>query len=1464
MKTLGTLIISILFLCHFGQQVQSQTIQLKNGSIQLNQTVDAFQKSIVESDEFYNDKYYRLVQFNAIPTQENKTNLEKAGLTFVNYIAKNTYTVSFTRTANLSVLDHANISSIGSIPFQIKHSPDLFEQPYPVHAVTGNQFKLSIILMKDVNFQDAKKTLKTLELKILEENETANIIYGSISEAKLNELIAIPLVDYVSFYPAPGQPEDFKGRSLHRSNAINTNFNAGRHYDGTGVSVCVNDDGFVGPHIDFTGRTEQSTVVTNVTGDHGDMVAGIVGGAGNLDPIMEGMAKGSRIHIRAYQSTLPNVTQLHNDSAVMVFSSSYGNGCNDGYTALCQQVDAEIRLNPSLMQVFSCGNSGTSDCGYGAGSNWGNITGGHKQGKNVIAVANLLNNGDLVPSSSRGPAADGRIKPDISANGNGQYSTDPNNTYSAGSGTSAAAPGVTGVLAQLYQVYRDLNSGSNPSSALLKACILNTAEDLGNVGPDFSFGWGQIHAYRAAKMLEDNRYFTASITQGASTNQNITIPAGVKEAKIMLYWADYESTPTASSALVNDLDLTVTSGGTTYLPWVLNSAPNATTLADPATTGTDHLNNMEQVSIFNPAAGNYSINISGFGIPQGPQTYFLVYEFITEEITVSYPIGGEGFVSSESERIHWDANGVVGDFNLEYSIDNGVSWTFIAFATGDSRMFDWTVPSVVSGEVKIRVSRNGFTDESDATFSIIDTPNNIIINTICPTSITIVWDSVPGASGYEVLKLGNMYMDSIGTTTSTFFQIPVASNTDAFWYTVRAYAPNGEKGRRAIAQYYDGSGAVNCFSDNIGISVIMSPETYLQDCYSNNTIVAARILNSGFNSQTNFQVHYQLGSNPIVSETFAGTVNPNLSADYTFTTSLNFTTAGMYNLKVWTSLPADGYTANDTLTSNIEVFAGSTLTIPFTEGFETFTNCGTASDCETEVCNLISGWKNTTNGISDDIDWRVSNASTPSTDTGPTNDYNIGNSTGKYLYLETSGGCDAKVASLLSPCIDLTSIAAAEVRFRYHAYGADMGDLRVDIFDGSVWTNDIITPIAGDQGNSWIEQIIDLTPYTGQIVTLRLRGTTGSGWLSDLAIDQFMGIDLSSSPTTDFIANKSVICSNTPVEFEDLTINYPNAWNWTFTPNTVTYLNGTTSNSQNPEVSFNNNGTYSVELETTNTNGSNTMTKTAYIEVVSGAILDVLEDFENANFPPTNWTIDNSDGATTWQETTVTGIDGNTTKAAYINNYDYNSAGQKDGLLTVGIDLTAAVDPYLYFDLAYATYNGTNWDTLQIVLSDDCGLSYNFDIYNEGGSNLQTGGDPGSIWTPTSAADWRRDSISLSSFIGNTISLSFNNITGYGNSMYIDNINITNTPTTTSINQQKEDVISIFPNPTNGQFTIQATELTEVLSYSITSMDGKLIQTVLNNQDKSIVVDISKESRGIYFVNITTNDSELVYKLVKQ
>ena len=136
------------------------------------------------------------------------------------------------------------------------------------------------------------------------------------------------------------------------------------------------------------------------------------------------------------------ISQHYFNPGIRITSTSYSDGCNVGYTSLTRTLDQQIWNYPSLMHVFSAGNLGSSDCGYGAGAGWGNITGGHKMAKNALAVANLDYMDNLNSSSSRGPAHDGRIKPDISAKGTDVYSTINPNNYGVKTGTSMSCPGI--------------------------------------------------------------------------------------------------------------------------------------------------------------------------------------------------------------------------------------------------------------------------------------------------------------------------------------------------------------------------------------------------------------------------------------------------------------------------------------------------------------------------------------------------------------------------------------------------------------------------------------------------------------------------------------------------------------------------------------------------------------------------------------------------------------------------------------------------------------------------------------------------------------------------------------------------------------------------------------------------------------------------------------------------------------
>ena len=125
-----------------------------------------------------------------------------------------------------------------------------------------------------------------------------------------------------------------------------------------------------------------------------------------------------------------------------------------------------------------------------------------------------------------------------------------------------SCPGISGVMAQLYHAYKELNGGVNPPSALMKCILLNSADDIGNPGPDFKHGWGEVNAYRAVKILESVNYMSDSISQGNSKIHTINIPVNTSKIKVMVYWHDKEASTSASTSLVNDFS---TSGITSSL-----------------------------------------------------------------------------------------------------------------------------------------------------------------------------------------------------------------------------------------------------------------------------------------------------------------------------------------------------------------------------------------------------------------------------------------------------------------------------------------------------------------------------------------------------------------------------------------------------------------------------------------------------------------------------------------------------------------------------------------------------------------------------------------------------------------------------------------------------------------------------------------------------------------------------------
>lgn len=812
-------ILSLLFVA--GASFAQTTVYLRTGNF-VNTTPQ--KNPSTNPDEFanyiYNGKHYLWLQFNQLPTEQQKAMLLQTGIELYSYLPDNTFIASFPVGYNYNQLNAFNVYAVSqptpaakiddalyvptSIPWAVTAAKKLAVNVSYINAVTEDVFLNSL---NSLTISYTKKSTVMGDMVIVE---------ADIDNIK--KIAAHPLTIFIEPIGAPPVKEFLSAINNHRNNTTLTtdNWTTGKKLDGRGVNVAIGDDGFIGPHIDFTGRISSNASDMTASSTHGDHCSGIILGAGNLNPTVRGQAPGANLYAYDGYDPYSLFPGIYRNDTVRIISHSLGQNCNDGYTSNARTSDILIRTYPSLMYVHSAGNSGNTSCG--GISNWRNITGGFKAGKDVITVANL-DVGDVADaSSSRGPLPDGRIKPDISAVGSNVNSTQPDNTFAVFSGTSMSCPAVAGSMAVLYQSFKQKNN-AEPNGSLMKVIALNTADDIGNEGPDFIYGWGRINMRRAVSCIENTRYFRDSITTGITKQHTISIPANVATAKVMVYWADKEATAGVAKALVNNIDATITDDALNiYSPWVidLTSGQNATTCAAPAIKGGDSINNMEQIQLDAPAAGNYTLSVLGKKIPNGPQVYYVVYEFIYKnEITVTHPIGGETFVPTDIQRIRWDAENSTTPFKVEYSVNGGTTWSTISSTVPATRRYlDWTVPTstaLISKAALIRVSQGTANDVSDTTFVILRVPSNVNISPVCETKVLVSWTSVLNAVGYDVFKLGDKYMEVVASTT-TATSAEVANAAGLNYYAVRAKLSNtgGGNGRRTNAVAYTNNSVTTC------------------------------------------------------------------------------------------------------------------------------------------------------------------------------------------------------------------------------------------------------------------------------------------------------------------------------------------------------------------------------------------------------------------------------------------------------------------------------------------------------------------------------------------------------------------------------------------------------------------------------------------------------------------------------
>ncbi|MEO0092365.1 MAG: S8 family serine peptidase [candidate division WOR-3 bacterium] len=579
--------------------------------------------------------------------------------------------------------------------------------------------------------------------------------------------------------------------------------------------------------------------------------------------------------------------------------------------------------------------------------------------KNILTVGAVYDipNGYTDPSdvvmssfSCWGPTDDGRIKPDIVANGINLYSciASSDNAYDGTySGTSMASPNASGSVGLLLQARRNY-WGNNPLRAsTIKGLIIHTADEAGpNPGPDYMFGWGLMNTLKAAQVMKADssaggnfmiREFT--LNNGGQLEFQV-LSDGTQPLRTTICWTDTAGTPPPPSLnpttrmLVNDLDLRVISPTkTTYYPWILD--PNNPSAA--ATTGDNIRDNVEQVHIASPSAGVYTIRINHKGtLVAGPQPVSVIVTGIIKAIkdiqvvAIENPVGtidSTGTAIVPRARVK-NNNSSIETFNITFKIGSvyiatrsktlgaGIedtvgfpSWIPIrgTYQTRCSTYLagDWvSANDTLSGSVTVQVKNIGVT--------AIEQPSAIIDSTGPITPRAKVKNYGTNQETFNVTMRIGSYTNTRTKTLNSGVEDTV---NFALWTPVRGtyqvkcstyLTDDVQKSNDTL------SSSVTVQVKDVGVTQIITPNGIMDS--SPPIIPQVRVKNYGTNPAT-FNVNLQIGT--AYNQTRSKTLNPGIQDTVGFPSWQPV--RGTFTIRCSVALTNDAVKNNDTLSSFVTV-----------------------------------------------------------------------------------------------------------------------------------------------------------------------------------------------------------------------------------------------------------------------------------------------------------------------------------------------------------------------------------------------------------------------------------------------------------------------------------------------------------------------------------------------------------------
>ncbi len=603
--------------------------------------------------------------------------------------------------------------------------------------------------------------LKLLNIPALKVLDHHFVVIKSSSAKIINEVIglnSISAVSQESLQPKGDSKIIDQNFSINSVTKAHINFPSVK---GENQIVSVKDDFFNVKDVDLLNKHIPSQTQSSIVSSHATDMATIVSGLGNSSVLGKGAAPDAKIQSSDFMNIYPDETA--DLQGVSTQNHSYGTVIENFYGSLANAYDTQLSLNPNLTHCFSSGNNGLE--GYKS------ITGNFKQSKNSIVLGCIDQNEIIMPFSSRGPAYDGRIKPELVA-----FSSQ---------GTSNSTALTSGIIALMKQHYEIINHTAL-TNALTKAILVNSAKDLGTSGPDFIYGYGNVNADKCLKTISENRITSGTAASGQTNLHQITVPPNAKNLKITLVWNDLPAPINSNICLINDLDLEVLSPeNNTFLPWILNpDIPE-----QPAVRGKDKINTIEQVTIENPSSGLYTIKTAGTYIFNMPQDYSIAYEYELEnQFEWNYPVSHDNFPydGKTISPFKWQSSFSDASAQLSISFNNGTTWEILSDNIQlKSEQFTYMPSEQKFAKAKLKMNIQGIDYISDSFTISYDL--NIRNSLVCSGATEINWDKPAGVETFNIYQLtGNSFEFKEQITNSVY------TYTDGKIYTVAAVFDSNE------------------------------------------------------------------------------------------------------------------------------------------------------------------------------------------------------------------------------------------------------------------------------------------------------------------------------------------------------------------------------------------------------------------------------------------------------------------------------------------------------------------------------------------------------------------------------------------------------------------------------------------------------------------------------------------------